>query len=239
MNAVKKSLVIIPARYGSTRFPGKPLALIKGVSMIQRVYDQCMLSQAHSVWVATDDPRIYDHVAAFGGRVIMTADTHTSGTDRCAEAARKCKDEFDYVINVQGDEPYIDPEQINQVIAILQQKNSAIATLAVPIYSQVELQDPNRVKVVMSRDHRCLYFSRSAIPHDRSKAGVQAYRHIGIYGFQKEVLQEITQLSPSALETAEALEQLRWLENEYVIYAGITTEAALSVDIPEDIKHLP
>lgn len=239
MNAVKKSLVIIPARYGSTRFPGKPLAMIKGVSMVQRVYDQCNLSKAHSIWVATDDPRIYDHVIAFGGRAIMTSETHTSGTDRCAEAARKCNDEFDFVINVQGDEPYIDPEQINQVIAILQQKNTAIATLAAPIQSQDEFQDPNRVKVVMSRDYRCLYFSRSAIPHDRSMVGIQAYRHLGIYGFQKEVLQEITQLSPSALEKAEGLEQLRWLENDYVIYAGITLEASLSVDIPEDIKHLP
>jgi 3-deoxy-manno-octulosonate cytidylyltransferase (CMP-KDO synthetase) len=239
MNIVRKSLVVIPARYGSTRFPGKPLAMIHGVSMIQRVFDQCMRSLADSVLVATDDVRIYDHVRSFGGEVIMTSGDHTSGTDRCAEAARRYHEEFELVINVQGDEPYIDPAQINEVIRILQSKNAAIATLAVPIHFHDELHDPNRVKVVMSLDSRCLYFSRSAIPFDREQVGVKSFRHLGIYGFQREVLQEITQLSPSNLEMAEGLEQLRWLENGYTIYAGITAAAALSVDTPEDIKRLP
>jgi 3-deoxy-manno-octulosonate cytidylyltransferase (CMP-KDO synthetase) len=239
MNAEKKSLIVIPARYGSTRFPGKPLAMIQGMSMIQRVYHQCILSQAHAVLVATDDERIFDHVRSFGGQVIMTSSAHSSGTDRCAEAARNCDIEFDLVVNVQGDEPFIDPVQIDQVIDVLLSKNASIATLAVPIHAQDELHDANRVKVVMSRDLRCLYFSRSAIPHDRDKTGVHAYRHLGIYGFRREVLQEITRLEPSSLEKAEALEQLRWLENGYEIYAGITDNAALSVDVPEDINRLP
>ena len=235
----KKCLIVIPARYGSTRFPGKPLAMIQGMSMIQRVYNQCISSQGDAVIVATDDERIFNHVNAFGGQVIMTSAAHASGTDRCAEAARNCKLDFDFVINVQGDEPFIDPLQINQVIEVLLSKNASIATLAVPIQSSDELQDSNRVKVVMSRDLRCLYFSRSAIPHDRERTGVHAFRHLGIYGFQREVLQEITRLEPSSLEKAEVLEQLRWLENGYEIFAGITDNAALSVDIPEDINRLP
>lgn len=239
MTTEKKCLIVIPARYGSTRFPGKPLAMIHGVSMIQRVYDQCKLSHAHSVLVATDDERIFNHVNAFGGQVIMTSAAHASGTDRCAEAAANCKLDFDFVINVQGDEPYIDPAQINLVMEIMQSRNAAIATLAVPIHSPDELLDANRVKVVMGHDARCLYFSRSAIPFDRERVGVKAFRHLGIYGFRKEILQEITRLSPSDLERAEGLEQLRWLEHGYDIHAAITSEAALSVDVPEDINRLP
>lgn len=239
MSSNKKSMVIIPARYGSTRFPGKPLAMIKGLTMVRRVYDQCVASLAHSVMVATDDVRIFDHVNSFGGQVLMTSSAHTSGTDRCAEAAKKCADEFDFIINVQGDEPYIDPEQINQVLDILQSKHADIATLVVPIALDEELHDPNRVKAVLTHDLRCLYFSRSAIPYDREGNGVQSFRHLGIYGFRKDVLQRITLLPPSALERAEALEQLRWLENGFQVYAGITAEAAVSVDIPDDINRLP
>jgi 3-deoxy-manno-octulosonate cytidylyltransferase (CMP-KDO synthetase) len=234
----KKTVIIIPARYGSTRFSGKPLAMIKGVSMIKRVYDRCLSSHADAVYVATDDVRIMRHIQEFKGNVIMTEATHLSGTDRCAEAIQKCPEPFDFVVNVQGDEPYIDPEQINQVIGILDSKSAPIATLVVAITSDEELRDPNRVKVVMAGDSRCLYFSRSAIPYDREGTGVMAFRHLGIYGFQTEVLRGITQLSQGKLEKAESLEQLRWLEHGIEIYAEITKHAAISVDTPDDINRL-
>ncbi len=238
-------VAIIPARYASTRFPGKPLALLGGVSVIERVYRE--VSRAvDKVVVATDDLRIFERVEGFGGEVVMTSDRHTSGTDRCAEAYDKiAKDgDYDVVINVQGDEPFIRPEQIEELIGCFDREID-IATLVKPfeVEDGIEaLESPNSPKVVVGKDMQALYFSRSVIPYlrgvDRSEwlTKHQYYKHIGIYGFRAEILREVTTLPPSALELAESLEQLRWLESGYRVGVGVTSQQTIGIDTPEDLE---
>jgi 3-deoxy-manno-octulosonate cytidylyltransferase (CMP-KDO synthetase) len=235
---------IIPARYASTRFPGKPLVLIDGKTMIQRVYEQSKKSKLlNRVVVATDDERIYKHVISFGGEVVMTATHHQSGTERCAEVAEKII--ADAFINIQGDEPYVHPEQIDEVALLLQKQEVEIATLIKQITDSEELFNVNKPKVVIGADNRALYFSRQTIPFLRDLEQAQwlnhqtFYKHIGIYGYKRNVLLNLVKLPMSLLEKAEALEQLRWLENGYSIYTSITQLESYSVDTEADLKSLP
>jgi len=233
---------IIPARYASTRFPGKPLVEIAGKSMIMRVYEQVKKAKLiHEVIVATDDWRIFDHVQAAGGRVVMTADHHQSGTDRIAEVARKLKD-IDLVLNIQGDEPFIHPDSIDSLIKVFaQQPTARIATLANPIHQQEDLRNPNIVKVVFSRSLRALYFSRLPIPYIRDAQPTsppQYYRHLGIYAFRLNTLLQLSELPPSTLEKAESLEQLRWMEHDFPINIALTPHVPIAVDTEEDLEKL-
>lgn len=238
---------IIPARYASTRFPGKPLVMINGKTMIHRVYLQASRVLQH-VCIATDDRRIEEEVIRFGGKVIMTSPHHQSGTDRCAEAAETFKNtvniDFDVIINIQGDEPFIQPEQLIKLMKCFDKKDVDIATLIKPFHSKDDIFNPNHVKVIISNEGRAMYFSRAAIPFLRNKDVAtwaqhhQYYKHIGIYAYRSEVLKSITKLSQSLLEKAESLEQLRWLENGYVIMAEKTEHESLSVDTPEDLERL-
>jgi 3-deoxy-manno-octulosonate cytidylyltransferase (CMP-KDO synthetase) len=238
---------IIPARYASTRFPGKPLSDIHGKPMIQHVYeraqqvfDQCA--------VATDDTRIAAVVESFGGKVIMTSPSHQSGTDRCAEAATVAKKtlgwKFDVVVNVQGDEPFMHINQLNQICTCFQNPETDIATLIKKIETEAELFDPNKPKVVTNQQGKALYFSRNPIPYLRGKENSEwlqnhtYYKHIGMYAYKVETLQAITQLSQSSLELSESLEQLRWLENGYEIQTAITDIENLSVDTPADLEAI-
>ena len=235
-------LGIIPARYASTRFPGKPLALIGGLPMIQRVYAQAALTpELSGLIVATDDIRIADAVRSFGGACLMTGDGHASGTDRCAEALLLSGGRYDAVVNIQGDEPFIRPGQISHLCQLISAEGAEIATLAREIYDPTELNNPNLPKVVIGADGRALYFSRQAIPYLRGYPAEEwcdhhhYYKHIGIYAYRSEVLQKITALSPGRLEQAESLEQLRWLENGYSIHTGITDSETIAVDTPDDL----
>lgn len=239
-----KVLGVIPARYESTRFPGKPLVDIRGKSMIARVYERCCKAKnLDQVIVATDDQRIYDHVASFGGQVMMTSERHRSGTDRCAEVAAKLQ-ELEIVVNIQGDEPFIDPNQIDQLVRLFDEESSEvdIATLAKKIDSEKALLDPNIVKVVFNARSEALYFSRSTIPFVRNLASSQwlrhhdFYKHIGIYAFRNEVLQKCAALSQGRLEIMESLEQLRWLEAGYNISIGLTELETMGIDTPEDLE---
>ena len=237
-----KTLGIIPARYASTRFPGKPLALIGGKTMIERVYIQCIKSSLNDVIVATDNERIYKHVKAFG-RVIMTSTNHQSGTDRCNEVLEKIsrEEKFDYVINIQGDEPFIAPKQIDLLNSLLDGKVE-IATLIKKIENQEQLFNANVVKVVIGVIHQALYFSRSAIPNIRGKSeqdwlGHQTFfKHIGMYAYRADILQKIAALKQTNLEKAESLEQLRWLEHGYSIHTAETNLETFGIDSPEDLK---
>lgn len=242
-----KFLGIIPARYASTRFPGKPLADINGKPMIQRVYEQTSLA-IKDVWVATDDERIKKSVESFGGNVIMTSTNHESGTDRIAEAVSKILEttltKYDVVINIQGDEPFIQPEQIKAVMKCFKNTSTQIATLVKAISEKSEIFDPNKVKAVISNEKKALYFSRSAIPYLRGiekdewlSKGV-FYKHIGMYAYKLEILMEITKLKQSPLELSESLEQLRWIENGYWIQTEITTHESLGIDTPEDLERI-
>ncbi len=240
-----KFVAIIPARYASTRFPGKPLAMLGGKPVIQRVYEQVSGVLDEAV-VATDDERIYEAVKAFGGKVEMTSTEHRSGTDRCREAYEKLGKEYDVVVNVQGDEPFIRREQLLALKACFENPSTQIATLVKPFAESdgIEaLENPNSPKVVLDNDHQALYFSRSVIPYLR---GVEReywlkehtfYKHIGIYAFRAEVLKEVTSLPQSTLEKAESLEQLRWLENGYRIGVGITDFETIGIDTPEDLER--
>ena len=232
----KIKIGIIPARYASSRFPGKPLADIGGKTMIQRVYEQAQKTHLDQVIVATDDDRIANEVKAFGGEYIMTSPELASGTDRCRAALMNLDMEADWVINIQGDEPFIDPEHINCLINLLE-RGAEIATLITPSQDIEEIQNPNRVKVVRSINGKALYFSRSTVPFDRDQSiKTQDYFiHLGIYGYQADVLMEIGQLEPSFLEKSESLEQLRWLENGYSIYTESVAGRPDSVDTPEDL----
>lgn len=240
-------LGLIPARYASTRFPGKPLADIGGKPMIQRVYEQAK-KVLPLVYVATDDERIASAVKTFGGNVVMTAQTHPSGTDRCYEALSKVREiegkSFHAVINIQGDEPFIQPEQIELLAAAFDDKAAEIATLIKPVETKDDLFNPNKPKVVVSADGKALYFSRSPIPYlrgvDEEKWHTQHeyFNHIGLYGYRADVLEAITRLTKGVLESCESLEQLRWLENGYVIKALKTRLERLSVDTPEDLAEL-
>lgn len=240
-----KILAVIPARYASTRFPGKPLAIIRGKSMIQRVYEQAQKCKAlNVVVVATDDLRIEQAVKQFNGRVVMTSDSHQSGTERCAEVAATIEDDFDVVINVQGDEPFIHPGQIALLANCFMQETTDIATLVKRITAESELSNPNTVKVVLDEHGKALYFSRSTIPFQRNTPLDQwlrdglFYKHIGIYGYRKNILQEIVKLPPNKLELAESLEQLRWLANGYRIQTAITEQETTSIDTPEDLSRV-
>ena len=237
-------LGIIPARFASTRFPGKPLVDIAGQSMIQRVYEQCEKSELLThVMVATDDRRIQDHVVGFGGNVAITSSHHQSGTDRCAEIAHAHLD-YDVYINIQGDEPFIDPEQIDLVCKCFEKPNHQIATLIKKINSVEELNNPNSPKVVINIHQRAIYFSRATIPFFKGEKVEEwldqhtYYKHIGIYGYRKQTLFEITKLPISSLEKAESLEQLRWIENGYHIQTAITDKESQAIDTPEDLQKI-
>lgn len=238
-----KVVAIIPARFASTRFPGKPLVEIDGKSMIQRVYEQATLSSVNKVVVATDDQRIFDAVVNFGGEVVLTREDHPNGTCRCEEALAGLNESFDAVVNVQGDEPFIDPSQINQVVSLLQNE-APIATLVKAIDSEETLFDTNKPKVVLSEVGQALYFSRQVVPfiRDEPKENWLAvntfYKHIGIYGYQVEVLKQLVKLQPGKLEDLEKLEQLRWLENGFVIKTAETLLETIGIDTPEDLKKL-
>jgi len=231
---------IIPARYQSSRFPGKPLAMIYDKSMIQRVYEQATnASSLLSVVVATDDERIFEHVVSFGGHAVMTSEKHNTGTERCLEASRKLYPsiKFDVILNIQGDEPLIAPDLIDCLCSEFAKKNTQIATMAKVLKNMEDVKNPNVVKLVMNNNNRALYFSRFAIPYIRNSKDNYSnfYQHIGIYAYRKDILNKICKLKPTALEQAESLEQLRWLENGYSINVGITDTESLAVDVPDDI----
>ena len=239
-----KILGIIPARFDSSRFPGKPLVDIAGKSMIRRVYEQCQLSSClDKIIVATDDDRILEHVKDFGGEAMMTSPLHPSGTDRCEEVAKQYP-EFDICINIQGDEPLIDPSQIDLLAGCFNDKNIKIATLVKKINTEDDLFNVNTPKVVLTKDMQAIYFSRIAIPFFRNKEKSEwlkehtYYKHIGIYAYRSETLSLITKLPVSSLEKAEALEQLRWIENGYHIRVAITEKESQAIDTPADLEKM-
>ncbi len=250
-------LGIIPARFASTRFPGKPLALLGKKPVIQHVYEQ-VKDTVDTVCVATDDQRIIDCVTHFGGTAVMTSTAHRSGTDRCKEAWQIMEHEaskgfpsdttpyYDVVVNIQGDEPFIHPTQIQSLLQCFEQTDTDIATLVYPFEKETSfeaLANPNSPKVVLANDGKALYFSRSIIPycrnidHEKWSEKHQYYKHIGLYGYRTNVLDQITELETSPLEDAESLEQLRWLENGYVIRTAITTIATVGIDTTEDLAN--
>lgn len=240
-----KVIAIIPARFASTRFPGKPLVLIHDKPMIQHVYEKALSSGFFKkVIVATDDERIKNVVSEFGGEVMMTNKNHQSGTDRCGEVIQKLPNEFDVVVNIQGDEPFIHFAQLEELIGLFKTTPAQIGTLKKALTNHDELINPNVVKVVTGVDHRALYFSRHPIPFLRDSLqkewiGKQAYyKHIGLYGYRVETLQEIVQLSASLLEKSESLEQLRWLEYGYQIFVAETNHESIGIDTPEDLKKI-
>lgn len=238
---------IIPARYASKRFPGKPLVDIAGKTMIQRVYEQSKKS-IDAVFVATDDKRIQKAVLDFGGEVIMTSKKHTSGTDRIAEAIElineKNPEPYDVIVNIQGDEPFIYPEQIDSVIKCFKKKRTQIATLAKHILNSEDIFNENKPKLTLNSKKEAINFSRSPIPFFRGKkrnewvTAHKYYKHIGLYAYRLDVLKEITQLKPSSLEVAESLEQLRWLENGYKIVVEETEFESIGIDTPKDLKRI-
>ncbi len=244
-------LAVIPARYASTRFPGKPLALVKGVPMIWRVYEQT--SKAfENLCVATDDQRIYNCVSSLGGNVVMTSESHNSGTDRCLEAVEKfekqCGCAFDVVVNVQGDEPFIQPSQLEQLKSCFTSgggESVELATLVKRISAVEELENTNAPKVVVDSNWNAMYFSRSVIPHPRGVeltdefvASNVYYRHIGLYGYRKETLKRVCAMPQSYLEKTEKLEQLRWLEAGLRIKVALTDFETYAVDTPEDLERI-
>ena len=232
---------IIPARYASTRFPGKPLALLNNRPLIQWVYEACSGAFDHLA-VATDDERIYTTVEAFGGNTVMTSPGHPSGTDRCMEALEKLEKalgfQTDVVVNIQGDEPLIKKEQLMELLSCFEHPQTEIATLVHRFGKDDDPSNPDAVKVVTDRDHRALYFSRAMIPYVRNDVPLSYLKHIGLYGYRREVLREICQLPPSALERTESLEQLRWLENGYTIRVHHTHYISMGVDTPADLERL-
>jgi 3-deoxy-manno-octulosonate cytidylyltransferase (CMP-KDO synthetase) len=238
---MNKILGIIPARYDSTRLKGKSLADIGGKSMIQRVYEQASKTQKlHKIMVATDHQGIFDHVKSFGGEVMMTSPNHQNGTERCAEVAAKMGDDYPIVINIQGDEPFINPYQIDQVAELFEDEKTLIATLAKKIISYEELIDEKEAKIALNQNFEVAYMSRSPIPYLRSVAmetwhlHQDYYKHIGIYGFKADVLTKVAQLPPSTLEVSEGLEQLRWTAY-YPIKIGFTEFETLAIDTPDDL----
>lgn len=238
-----KYIAIIPARYASTRFPGKPLAILGGQSVISRVYKR-VRECIDTVYVATDDDRIYQHVTDFGGKVVMTSPNHKSGTDRIEEAVTKISGDWDVVVNIQGDEPFIHDSQIKTVCECFNDPTTQIATLGKPFGNDIDaISNPNSPKIVVSNDGFAMYFSRSVIPYIRGKeqelwAGCYPFlKHIGLYAYRRNVLSEITRLPQSSLEIAESLEQLRWLQNGYRIRVGITDIETVGIDTPEDLQR--
>jgi 3-deoxy-manno-octulosonate cytidylyltransferase (CMP-KDO synthetase) len=231
-----KIVGIIPSRYGSTRFPGKPLVDILGKSMIQRVYEQCTKSnKLTDVIVATDDDRIYNHVLGFFGKAMMTSGKHETGTERCNEVAQNLKEKFDVIVNIQGDEPFINPLQIDEIIQLFDDPKTQIGTLGKKIDDMAIVRDENTPKAIFDKEGNALNFCRkiSNIP-----IASTYYKHIGIYAYKKDVLEKICQLPQSKNEIREQLEQLRWLDNNYPIKVGISNFQTLSVDTPEDIKKI-
>lgn len=234
-----KKIGIIPARFGSTRFPGKPLADIFGRPMIQHVYERASESTLDQVFVATDDQRIVDCVIAFGGNVILTSPEHPSGTDRCGEAAQKLNlSDEDIVVNIQGDEPFIHKDQIDSLIQLFDNPEVEIATLVKPFDHEDDASNPNKVKVVFSPDQKALYFSRSLIPFSRENEVVTYFKHLGIYAYRYHILKKLIQLEISTLEKIEKLEQLRWLENNFYIYVSVTHHESVAIDTPEDLLKI-
>ncbi len=238
-----KFVGIIPARYASTRFPGKPLALLAGKPVIQHVYEQ-VIGTLDDVYVATDDERIRDVVKNFGGKVIMTSANHKSGTDRCYEAFTAIEEYYDIIVNIQGDEPFIQSSQLNVLKKCFDDPTTQIATLVKPFTSEdpfIALKNINSPKVVINANRNALYFSRSIIPYQRNAEQKDwlknhiYYKHIGLYAYRSEVLKEITALPQSSLELAESLEQLRWLENGYTIKVGISEIETIGIDTPQDL----
>lgn len=242
---MSKILGVIPSRFGSSRFPGKPLIDLAGKSMIQRVYEQAKKSKLLSdVIVATDDERIFNHVEKFGGKAMMTSTSHQSGTDRCAEVLEKLNSDYHAVINIQGDEPFIHPDQIDLLAKCFDDKNTELATLINRTDDSDLIQNPNRIKVTIDKNNTALYFSRSAIPYLKSISPNEwakhhpYFLHIGIYGYRSDILKKITQLHVSSLEKTESLEQLRWLENGYRIKVAETNFESYSIDAPEDVNNV-
>lgn len=237
-----KFIAIIPARYASTRFPAKPLAMLDGKMVIQRVYEQ-VTKVLPEAWVATDDERIFNAVEGFGGKAVMTKTSHKSGTDRIEEAAEKIATDADVIINIQGDEPFIQPSQIETICRQFDNPATQIATLGKPFASMQEVLNPNSPKIVMDVNGFAMYFSRSVIPFVRGKQEqewIKSFpfvKHLGIYAYRRQVLKEITQLPQSPLEIAESLEQLRWLQNGYRIRVGITDVETVGIDTPDDLKR--
>lgn len=236
---------IIPARYASSRFPGKPLIDIKGKTMLQRVYEQAAKSKLLSrVVVATDDEKIFNHVKKFGGDVVMTSPHHPSGTDRCWDALQQLKEDFKYVINIQGDEPFIVPEQIDELAAILKDGTTELATQMIAVDSYEMLFDKGEVKIVLNINNEALYFSRMVIPFikgvDEKEWHLhhQYFRHVGMYAYRKDILEKITKLPVSSLEKAESLEQLRWIENGFTIKCVVTKYESHCIDEPEDVEKV-
>lgn len=240
-----KFIGIIPARYASTRFPAKPLALLGGKPVIQRVYEQVVKVLDEAV-VATDDERIYQAVRSFGGKVVMTSVNHKSGTDRCYEAYTLAGNGCDVVINIQGDEPFIQSSQLESIKECFNDSATEIATLVKPFTADdvyKSLENVNSPKVVVNKNMQAMYFSRSIIPYQRNKdksewlKGHTYYKHIGLYAYKANILKEITELPQSSLEVAESLEQLRWLENGYTIKVGISDVETIGIDTPEDLAR--
>lgn len=239
-----KFLGIIPARFASTRFPGKPLVMLGGKTVIERVYKQ-VIKVIEDVYVATDDDKIYDAVIGFGGKAIMTSPNHRSGTDRIQEAVEKIGGDYDVIINIQGDEPFIHPSQIETVCECFKDNATQIATLGKPFTSSQyfkDLENPNSPKLITDNNGFALYFSRSIIPFIRNYPKEEwigkfpFLKHIGLYAYRKDVLAEVTKMEPSSLEIAESLEQLRWLQNGYKIKVGTTDIETIGIDTPEDLK---
>jgi 3-deoxy-manno-octulosonate cytidylyltransferase (CMP-KDO synthetase) len=243
-----KIIGIIPARYSSARFPGKPLVVIDGKTMIQRVYEQALkCNKLTKLVVATDNDAIYSHIRCFGGNVLMTSVYHRSGTERCneiVEILQKSGEYYDYVINIQGDEPFINPEQISQLIYCLGNGQTQLATLIKKITNPEELSNPNVVKVTVDKNGSALLFSRSPIPFTRGAnqeswlSVTNYFKHIGIYGYQSKVLGAIVNLPETPLETAESLEQLRWLEHGFRIKTQVTEFESIAIDAPADLLKI-
>ena len=231
-------IAIIPARYESTRFPGKPLAIIDGKSMIERVYQQATkVKSLDKVVVATDDDRIYNHCMSLGIQAVMTSRDHLNGTERIIEVVKKEKLNFDFVLNIQGDEPFVHTQQIESLCELISAGKFDIATLAKEIIDEKELNSPNTVKLVKSKAGKALYFSRFAIPFERNIAKAPHYKHIGMYAFKTDILLQLESLNQSPLEESESLEQLRWLENDMLIGVATTSFDSFGIDTPEDIEH--
>lgn len=240
-----KFIGIIPARYASSRFPGKPLAKLSGKCVIERVYEQ-VTGILDDAYVATDDDRIFNEVKSFGGKVVMTSTNHKSGTDRIEEAMTKIGGDFDVVVNVQGDEPFIQQSQIETVCRCFDDAQTQIATLGKPYDNDADfklLENPNSPKIVVDNNGYAMYFSRSIIPYIRGKeqsewlGNYPFLKHIGLYAYRREVLHEITRLPQSSLEIAESLEQLRWLQNGYKIKVGTTEVETIGIDTPADLQR--
>ena len=239
---MKRFVGIIPARYASTRFPGKPLAILGGKTVIERVYTQ-VADALDDAYVATDDTRIFDTVTGFGGKAVMTRTDHKSGTDRIEEAVEKIGGQWDVVVNVQGDEPFIQRSQIDTLCRCFDDEDTQIATLGKPFDSMEAVDNPNSPKIVTDLRGYALYFSRSVIPYVRGAehdAWMDQYpylKHLGIYAYRREVLEAVTQLPQSPLELAESLEQLRWLQHGYKIKVGTTDVETIGIDTPDDLAR--